>query len=113
MEQVFDDYRAQFISEMDASAVINEFLYKGIIPEGVKQEISKTDCPRQQNEILHACLAKRCTNEALMTACGIIISVQGNSKMSTLGKEMQKSLESGVCACACVCLRLCVLLLLH
>ena len=99
------EYRDRFISEMDANTVINEFLYKDIIPEGVQQKISKTDCPKQQNEILHACLVRTCTDEALMTACDIIIAVQGNPKMATLGKDMKRSLESGVCACACVCPR--------
>ena len=42
-----------------------------------------------------------------MTACGIIIAIKGNPKMSTLGKDMQRSLESGVCACACVCVHVC------
>ena len=96
------EYRDRFISEMDANTVINEFLYKGIIGGGIQQNISRTDCPKQQNEILHACLLRTCTDEALMTACGIIIAVQGNPRMATLGKDMQRSLESGVCACACV-----------
>ena len=96
------EYRDRFISEMDANTIIDEFLYKNIIPEGVQQRISKTDGPKQQNEILHAYLVRTCTDEALMRACGIIAAVPGNPKMATLVKDMQRSLESGVCVCMCV-----------
>ena len=94
---------------MDANAVINELLYKDLIPAGVHKKLTETDCPKQQNEFLHASLLRTCTNKALMTACDIISSVQGNPKMSALGEDMQRRQESGVCvcvcayACACVC----------
>ena len=107
-ELVLKEYRKQFISEMDANAVINEFLYMGLIPAGVHQKLTETDCPKQQNELLHACLLRTYTNEALMRACDIISSVRGNPKMSTLGKDMQRRLDSGVCACVCACVRACV-----
>ena len=77
------------------------FHYK-IIPDGVLESIAKADGRRQRNSILHDCLLRTCTNEALMRACGIITSVQGNPKMSALGKDMQRRLESGVCVCVCV-----------
>ena len=102
-EEVLEEYQDWFIADIDANAVVYKFLNKGIIPEGVQRNISKTNCPIQQNEILHDCLLKTCTSEALMMACGIITSVQGNPKMSALGKEMQRRLESGVCTCVCVC----------
>ena len=97
-EEVLKEYRVQFIADIDANAnaVVHEFLNKGIIPVGVQRNISKTDSPKQQNEILHVYLLKTCTNEALMMACGIITSVQGNPKMSALGKDMQRRLESGM-----------------
>ena len=102
-EEVLKEYQDWFIADIDANAVVYKFLNKGIIPEGVQRNISTTDSPIQQNEILHACLLRTCTNEALMTACDIITSVQGNPRMSALGKDMQKRLESGVCTCVCVC----------
>ena len=113
-EEVLKEYRDRFIADIDANTVVNEFLYKGIIPEGVQWNISKTDSRKQQNEILHAYLLKTCTNEALTTVCGIITSVQGNPRMSALGKDMQTRLESGVCmwhVCTrvCVCVRVCVI----
>ena len=105
------EYRDRFLSEMDTNAVFRELFHHSIISDGDQKRIAKEDSPRQQNTILHACLVRTCTDEALMTACGIIIAVKGNPKMSTLGKDMQRSLESGVCACACVCP--CVLPLPH
>ena len=106
-EEVLKEYRDRFIADIDANAVVNEFLNKGIIPKGVQRNISKTDCPKLQNEILHDCLLTTCTNEALMTACGIITSVQGNPRMSALGNDIQMRLQSGVCVCVCVCAHLC------
>ena len=88
---------------MDASAVVSDLVYHGIISDGVRESIAKDDDPRQRNSTLHDCLLKTCTNEALKTACGIITSVQGNPRMSALGKDMQRKLESGVCACVCAC----------
>ena len=89
---------------MDANAVINELLYKGLIPAGDYNKLTETDCPKQQNEHLHACLLKTCTKEALMRVFDIITSLQGNPKMSALGEDMQRRLESGVCVvCVCVC----------
>ena len=102
-EEVLNEYRDRFIADIDANAVVFKFLNEGIIPEGVQRNISATNCPIQQNEILHACLLKTCTNEALMTACAIITSVQGNPRMSAVGKDMQRRLESGVCVCTCAC----------
>ena len=107
-EEVLKEYRYRFIADIDANAVVNEFLYKGIIPEGVQQNISRIDCPKQQNETLHVYLMRTCTNETLMTVCGIITSVQGNPRMSALGKDMQRRLESGMSVCVCVCVCVCV-----
>ena len=109
-ETVLKEYRDRFIAEIDANPVVNEFLYKGIIPEGVQRNISKTDSRKQQNEILHAHLLRTCTNKALTTACGIITSVEGNPRMSALGKDMQRRLESGVCTCVCMHVCVCVCL---
>ena len=102
-KEILNDYRDRFISEMNANAVVQELFHKNIISDGDQEDIARADGPSHRNTILHACLVRTCTNEALMTACGIIIAVQGNPKMSALGKDMQRSLESGVCACACVC----------
>ena len=97
-EVVLDYFREQFIKEMDANTVVMEFEYKGIIPVGIRDTILKTDCPKLQNECLHACLMKTCTDDALKTACDVITGVRGNTRMQTLGKEMKRKLESGVCA---------------
>ena len=110
MELVLKEYRDRFISELDANAVVNELLYKGLIPAGVHKQLTETHCLKQQNELLHACLMRTCTNEALMRICNIITSVQGNPKMSALGEDMQRKLEAGVCVCVsvCVCVHVCV-----
>ena len=96
---------------MDANAVFRDLFHHGIISDGDQESIAKANGRTQQNTILHACLLRTCTNEALLRACGIMVFVRGNPKMSVLGADMQKRLESGVCAYACV--YVCVLPLPH
>ena len=80
---------------MDTSAIVGELVHRHIIPDSVQVEISKVTSPKQQNEILHAGLKKSCTKKALMRACKIIIAVEGNSRMSALGADMKRRLETG------------------
>ena len=80
---------------MDASAIVGELVHQHIIPDSVQVEISRTTSPKKQNEILHAGLKKSCTTEALMRACDIIIAVKDNSRMSALGADMKRRLETG------------------
>ena len=92
-KQVLGDFRDQFIADMDANTVVWELLYKDIIPRGVQERISRTDEPKQQNEILHNCLQRTCTKEALMEVCDIIVSVRGHPKMRELGEAMKRRLH--------------------
>ena len=100
--QVLDRFRERFIAEMNALTVSSKFLADGILPPGDHESISKTSCPKLRNEILHLSLKRTCTEEALMKACGVIIAVEGNSKMTSVGKDMLLMLETGVCVCICV-----------
>ena len=102
-ETVLKEYRDRFVKEMDASTVVSDFVYHGIISDGVRECIANVYDPRQRNSTLHDCLLKTCTNKALKTTCDIITSVQGNPRMSALGEDMQRKLESGVCTCVCAC----------
>ena len=95
---VLDYFRDRFIEEIDAKTVVMELEYKWIIPVGIRDIILKTDCPKLLNECLHAYLMKTCTDAALKTACDVITGVRGNTRMQTLGKEMKRKLETGVCA---------------
>ena len=74
-----------------------ELLHKNIIPRGVQERISRTDEPKQQNEILHDCLQRTCTKEALTEVCDIIVAVRGHPKMRELGEAMKRRLHTGVC----------------
>ena len=102
-KQVLCDFRDLFIADMDASTVVWELLYKDIIPRGVQERISRTDEPKQQNEILHDWLQRTCTKEALMEVCDIIVAVRGHPRMRELGETMKRRLHSGKCVvCWCV-----------
>ena len=107
-ETVLKEYRDRFVAEMDASTVLSDFVYHDIIPDGIRECVAKADGPRQRNSTLHDCLLKTCTNEALKTTCSIITSVEGNPRMSALGKDMQRRLEAGVCTCVCMHVCVCV-----
>ncbi len=97
VEEILSEFREQFISDMDVNMVVIELLDKDIISDGVRESIVKADSPRHRSEILHEHLKRTCTEEAFRTVCSIIAFVRGNPKMSALGKDMQRSLESGVC----------------
>ena len=107
---------------MDPNAVVNELQHKGLIPQGEQVEISRAKGDRQKNQLLHQCLVRTCTREALIDVCGIIIAeAEGNQKMKVFGEDMKNKLEPGestcvyvhaslcVCVQACVCLCVCVL----
>ena len=96
-KQVLGDFRDQFIADMDANTVVWELLYKDIIPRGVQERISRTDEPKQRNEILQDFLHRTCTKEALMDVCDIIVAVKGHPKMRQLGEVMKKRLHTGKC----------------
>ena len=104
---------------MDTNAIDMELLRWGIIDEGDQREIAMERNPKKKNQMLHACLMKKCTDDALKTVCDVIIGVAGNPKMKALGKDMMKRLEARKgCACfvfgACECALTasCIILLL-
>ena len=81
---------------MDPNAVVIELQYKGIIPQGDQEEISRAKGDRTKNQLLHQCLMRTCTREALIRACGIIIAeAAGNPAMKGFGEDMKMVLESG------------------
>ena len=94
-EKVLDTFRKRFVAEMDADAVVHELKHQEIIPPGVAANISRNRDRTQQNEILWDSFKERCTEEALITACDIMIAVRGNSKLNDLGKDMKEALEEG------------------
>ena len=101
-KQVLCDFRDQFIADMNVNTVVWELLYKDIIPRGIQEKISRTDEPKQCNQILHNCLQRTCTKEDLMEVCDIIVTVKGHPKMRQLGETMKKRLCTGtgvVCLC--------------
>ena len=108
MEEVLSEYRERFISDVDVNMVVMELLDKGIISDGVQENIARANGPTQRSEILHAYLKRTCTKEAFRRVCSIIASVQGNPKMSALGEDLLGRLESGVCVCMCACACVCV-----
>ena len=80
---------------MDTKAIDMELLRRGIIDEGDQRGIEIELNPDRKNQILHACLMKKCTDDALKIVCDVIIGVAGNPRMKALGKDMMKRLETG------------------
>ena len=81
---------------MDANAVVLNLLDKHIIDGGDKNRITQNANPEQKNQILHLALKEKCTDEALMEACDIIIAVK-NRKMTALAKAMKEALLASKC----------------
>ena len=80
---------------MDTKAIDMELLRRGIIDKGDQRGIEIELNPDRKNQILHACLMKKCTDDALKIVCDVIIGVAGNPRMKALGKDMMKRLETG------------------
>ena len=93
---------------MDANTVLHELRRKKIISDGDLTEIKRNPNAQQQNGILHRCLKRSCDEEALMEVCDMLITVDGNRRMNTLGRKMKcklegkKIIERVVCACVLV-----------
>ena len=102
---------------MDAEAVVGDLLATHIIDGPYWRSITEAKDTTQQNKTLHRCLKEKCSLDALMSVCDIIMAVKGNPKMVALGSLMMRRLETGVCVCAAdslnqatsdlVCIHLC------
>ena len=82
---------------MNADAVVHELHDKKIINGGDLNLITRNPNPEQKNQILHQALKQKCTDEALMNACDIIIAVIDNAKMAALAEAMKSALVSSKC----------------
>ena len=82
---------------MDADAIIYELRHQDIISNGDLTRIRKTDSLTQKNQDLHKCLKDKCTNDALLRVCGILIDYKGSAKMNALGRGMKQRLAKGRC----------------
>ena len=105
-EDILDLYRDQFLKDVDAQAVVGELKQKGIVPQSCQENVAKANGYRQRNEILHDCLKRTCTREALSKACDIIIALaetggaESNPKMKQVGEDMKSKLGAGKTICA-------------
>ena len=82
---------------MDADAITLELEEREIISDGDQMRIRKIDGRKQKNQDLHKCLKDKCTKEALMRVCDILIGCKGNPKMNKLGQDMKQRLDQGRC----------------
>ena len=104
-EDILDLFREQFLKFVDAQAVVGELKHNGIVPQSCQENVAKADGYRQRNEILHDCLMRTCTREALIEACDIIIELaeageESNPNMKKVGEDMKMELGTGKTICA-------------
>ena len=104
-EDILDLFREQFLKYVDAQAVVGELKHNGIVPQSCQEKVAKADGYRQRNEILHDCLKRTCTSEALIEACDIIIELaeggeESNPNMKKMGEDMKMKLGTGKTICA-------------
>lgn len=90
VKDVLEKYRDQFISAMDADAVIMDLKHADIISDGDENGSSNKSGATAKNKFLHEKLRNKCTTKAFMTFCNITIAVNGNPRMKELGEEMMK-----------------------
>ena len=82
---------------MDADAITYDLKHQDIIAYGDRMRIRKIDGREQKNQDLHECLKDKCTKEALMIVCDILIGCNGNPKMKKFGQDMKQRLDQGRC----------------
>ena len=108
-EDVLDFFRDSFIKWTDANRILHELRHRKIISDGDLTKITGNPDPKQQNEILHRCLTRSCDDEALMEVCDMMIAVDGNRIMNTLGQKMKCKLEGKKIAEYVVCVSMSVM----
>ena len=106
-EDILVRFRERFIQEMDAAAITMELVHHDIITDGDQSEVTSKSDKMQQNQFLHTLLRDKCTTEALMTVCDLVIAVRGNPRMKRFGEDLKRALEAGVCLSACVSMCVC------
>ena len=87
---------------MDTNAVMYGLKHANIISDGDLTVITRTPDAKQQNEFLHDHLLQTCDEEALLEVCEMLINMQGNRKMNSLGRDMKYLLEKGNTSSTCV-----------
>ena len=97
-EQVLKEFQTPFVNTVDANAIVYKLKNKDIIDGGDLTTITRTPGAKEKNEYLHECLRNKCDEEALMEVCEVIMNVEGNRKMKSLGKKMKSALEGKLCA---------------
>ena len=109
-EQVLGHFRAQFIDTVDTNAIVHEVVRQSIISNGDWNTITKTSDRTQQDQYLHGRLLQTCDQDALGKVCKIIIDVQGNPRMNSLGNEMKDMLGGKCCVHVYMCIHVSVIL---
>lgn len=82
---------------VDAVNIVLDLVDKEIICDGDVDTIREWKDVRPQNQCFHTLLVRKCTEEALMAVCDIMIRYKGNPKMKQLGKDMKIKLEGMCC----------------
>ena len=82
---------------MDAAPVIMDLVHHDIITDGDRCEVTSKSNITQQNQFLHTLLRNKCTTEALVTVCDLVIAVTGNPRMKRFGEDLKKALKPGMC----------------
>ena len=106
VEDFLRRFRTPFCNDVDAIAIVHELKEERIIADGDLETIKQRNDRLLQNEDLHDILVKKCTKEALMTVCAIMIRYQGNPKMNQLGENMKGELEGECCVFIHTCMHM-------
>ena len=96
-KQILGEFRERFIDDVDANTVAHELHVKGIIPDGVRDNIVQNRYLQQRNAILCDCLQSTSTFESLRIVCDVAIKfgTLGHPRMMALGEAMKRRLQEG------------------
>ena len=80
---------------MDAGAIAQILMEKGVIPRSLQEAISDARSKEERNEILYEDLFRYGTQDSLMTVCKVAVT-EGSQKMVELGQFLVEELEGGL-----------------
>ena len=97
VEQVLAQFQDRFFHEVDTASIILDLVQRSIIDGGDVEAIMRENDQNLKNEILYHSLRPKCTKDTLMDVCNVIVAVQDNPVMKSLGDDMKSVLERGRC----------------
>lgn len=93
VESVLKAERKDFLSKVNAKAIVEEVKAEGIIPESVESEIISSKSRSEQNRILFTHVLDEAPLDRVRKLCDIMVAAEGYGKMIAFGRRLLDRLE--------------------